>query len=56
MILFGDWSLRKAIYEFVEHCHRESNYPELGNRLIVEESQASVTVGLSSAASDWTEC
>jgi hypothetical protein len=34
MILFGDWSLRKAIYEFVEHYHRKSNYPELGNRLI----------------------
>jgi hypothetical protein len=37
MILFGEGSLRKALREFVAHCHHERNHQGLGNRLIVEE-------------------
>jgi putative transposase len=37
VILFGEGSLRKAIYQFVEHYHRERNHQGLGNRLIIED-------------------
>jgi putative transposase len=37
MILFGEGSLRKAIYEFSQHYHHERNHQGLGNRLILRE-------------------
>jgi hypothetical protein len=41
MILFGEGPLRKAIREFVAHCHGERNHRRLGNRLIIpDESRA----------------
>ena len=35
MILFGEASLRKRIFEFVAHYHLERNHQGLGNRLII---------------------
>lgn len=37
MILFGETSLRKSIYNFVAHYHTERNHQGLGNRLINPE-------------------
>ncbi len=37
MILFGDESLRTAIYKFVAHYHAERNHQGLANRLISPE-------------------
>jgi putative transposase len=34
LILFGEHSLRRAIHEFVAHCHHERNHQGIGNRLI----------------------
>ena len=34
MIFFGENSLRKAIHEFVGHCHTERNHQGLANRII----------------------
>jgi len=45
MILFGEGSLRKAIHEFVAHCHRERNHQGLGNRLIIPDECHAGTSG-----------
>jgi len=37
LILFGEGSLRKAIYDFVMHYHHERNHQGLDNRLIMQE-------------------
>jgi putative transposase len=37
MILFGESSLRKAVYEFVAHYHAERPHQGLGNRLLRPE-------------------
>jgi putative transposase len=37
MILFGETSLRKSVYNFVAHYHTERNHQGLGNRLINPE-------------------
>jgi hypothetical protein len=34
MIFIGEASLRRAIREFMVHCHAERNHQGLGNRLI----------------------
>jgi hypothetical protein len=34
MIIIGEASLRRAIREFMAHCHAERNHQGLGNRLI----------------------
>ena len=38
MILFGEQSLRTAMYNFVVHYHTERNHQGLGNRLISPEA------------------
>jgi putative transposase len=38
MILFGEGSLRKAVHEFLAHCHHEHNHQGLANRLISPEA------------------
>jgi hypothetical protein len=45
MILFGESSLRKAIHEFVEHCHRERNHQGLGIQLIIEDESGVGSTG-----------
>ena len=35
IILFGERSLRKAVYEFTAHYHLERNHQGLGNSLII---------------------
>src|SRR5262245_44552525 len=45
MFLFGESSLRKAVYEFVVHYHCERNHQELGNRLIIEEKSSASSMG-----------
>src|SRR6516165_8740504 len=37
MILFGESSLRKAIFEFIAHYHFERNHQRLGNQLIMPD-------------------
>lgn len=34
MILFGQSSLRKAVFEFAEHYHKERNHQGLNNKII----------------------
>jgi len=43
MILFGESSLRKAIYEFLEHDHRERNHQGLENGLIISVGKQEAT-------------
>jgi putative transposase len=45
VILFGEGSLRKAIYQFVEHYHRERNHQGLDNRLIIEDETGFASSG-----------
>src|SRR5260370_25256502 len=45
MILFGEGSLRKAIHEFIQHCHHERNHQGLANRLIMEEESCPDSAG-----------
>ena len=45
MILIGEAPLRRALSEFVEHCHRERNHQDLGNRLIVPLAEQSTDDG-----------
>jgi putative transposase len=40
MILFGEDALRKAVREFVTHCHVERNHQGLGGRLIIPAKTA----------------
>jgi putative transposase len=37
LMLFGESSLRKTLWEFVAHYHRERNHQGLGNQLIAPE-------------------
>ena len=41
MSLFGEGSVRKAVYEFVLHHHHEHNHQGLDNRLIIQEQLVS---------------
>ena len=34
LVPFGEWHVRRAIAEYVEHYHRERNHQGLDNRLI----------------------
>src|SRR5215469_15740026 len=45
MILFGESSLRKAIYQFLEHYHRERNHQGLENGLIISDGKQKGTGG-----------
>ena len=46
MILFGEQSLRTAIYNFVAHYHTERNHQGLSNRLISREPGHGSKVGV----------
>jgi transposase InsO family protein len=45
LIVFGEGSLRKAIYEFVMHYHHERNHQGLDNRLIIENESGVGSTG-----------
>ncbi|MCP4788373.1 MAG: transposase [Fuerstiella sp.] len=45
MIFFGQKSLKNAVREYVEHCHRERNHPGLGNELIEPNGDAGSVAG-----------
>ncbi|MCP4858406.1 MAG: hypothetical protein GY903_28350, partial [Fuerstiella sp.] len=45
MIFFGQKSLKNAVREYVEHCHRERNHQGLGNELIEPVDDAGVVAG-----------
>ena len=37
LILIGEGSLRRAVYEFCQHYHLERNHQGLGNKVIVPD-------------------
>ena len=45
MILFGEESLRTAMYNFVAHYHTERNHQGLANRIISPEPAHTGTTG-----------
>jgi putative transposase len=45
VILFGEASLRKAVYHFVAHYHLERNHQSLQNRLIIPQPKVFKSAG-----------
>ena len=45
MIFFGEESLRRAVTEYLMHCHGERNHQGMGNRLLMEPEHTGSPIG-----------